>query len=510
MKQGFPVLTAACALGLLWSYGLFVSILDETVVGVSIGLREVAVITAAGLFLMLALGQLALKSQVISSRDAYTVAAGAIVILGAALVLDVAYSGYLNLHRASKLDRERARVSDRNSWVGELYPDLFYPAHENYRLHKPNRVVEGFHFGDMYTPDMLKSRTLVESVLSRKYIKIAINDDGFRGSKPFRDARMVALGDSFTFGWGVNEEVTWVGRLERSLGETVYNLGVHDSSPRQEYLLLEHLLEQRKLSLDHGLLLWLIFEGNDLEDSYDTLRPVSEANMTQVLDKTLVSGIWKIPRVIKRQSVVDILRSGRATFAMSDAGRNGGPYWIDGIQLATPIYHSPRFGYKLFSPLQIERAKSTREYVTNHPNRTSLRRTIQDMAILSKKHGFDVLVLLAPSDARLYGNYFSDFPELSDHAHFLEAVAEEAGSVAFRVLNLAESLRPYAEKELLYFRDDDHWNERGHEVVAEIVSKSLSAYGGPCAARSQAFQNPGVSVLRSVPAGIKSVAFPSM
>jgi hypothetical protein len=82
---------------------------------------------------------------------------------------------------------------------------------------------------------------------------------------------------------------------------------------------------------------------------------------------------------------------------------------------------------------------------------------------------------LAPSDARLYESYFSDFPPLSEHAHFLEAVIEEAGSVGFQVLNLAEALRPYAEHELLYFRDDDHWNERGHEVVAEIVNKNLPA-----------------------------------
>lgn len=474
-RQLFATLTAGCAFGLLWLYGLFVGILDETIIGLSIGLRNVIVVAVAGLFFLLALVHWTIKSQVLSVRGAYRLAAGAIATLGSVLVLDVAYSGYVNSQQATKFDRERARISDRNSWVGELYPDLFYPTQENYRLHKPNRVVEGFHFGDMYTPDMLKSKTLVESVLSRKYIKITINADGFRGARPVGDAQIVALGDSFTFGWGVNEEATWVRILERSLGGTVYNLGIHDSSPRQEYLLLEHLLEEEKLVLSHGTLLWLIFEGNDLEDSYDTFRSTSGVSMTEVLDATLLSGIWKIPRVIKRQSVVDVLRSGRATFSMSGRNRNEGPYWIDGIQLATPLYYSQRFGYKLFSPLQIERAKSTRKYVISHPNWAPLHQTIQDMEKLSTKYGFDVIVILAPSDARLYGSYFNGFPSLSDHPHFLEGVREAAGSVGFQVLNLAEALRPYAEHELLYFRDDDHWNERGHEVVAEIVSKNLAA-----------------------------------
>jgi hypothetical protein len=471
-----PVLIAGCNLGLLWSYVLFVSVLDETVFGVSVGLRQVLFMATCGFVAFVSLGRWALRSQKVSSKQVYAAAATAIVTVLGALVVDVAYSGYLNLQQPRTGDRERARTSDRNTWIGELYPDLFYPAEKNYRLHKPNRVVEGSHYGDMYTPDLLHSKILVESVLSLKHVRISINENGFRGTKSFEDAKIVALGDSFTFGWGVNEGGTWVELLGRSLGKLIYNLGIHDSSPKQEFLLLEHLLEEKKLKLDHGLLLWLIFEGNDLEDSYETFRQTSQPTVGDALEETLLSGIWKIPRIIKKESVFDNLRSGRATFARAtDSKVKSSPYWIDGVRLATPLYRSAQFGYKLFLPSYIERAQSPREYVADHPNRASLHQTFQDMTLLARKHDFRVVVLVAPTDARLYEHFFEDFPTLSERPYFIDAVVDEAGLAGLELVNFGELLQPYAEKELLYFRDDDHWNERGHEVASEIISRYLSA-----------------------------------
>jgi hypothetical protein len=32
-------------------------------------------------------------------------------------------------------------------------------------------------------------------------------------------------------------------------------------------------------------------------------------------------------------------------------------------------------------------------------------------------------------------------------------------------------MRPYAERELLYFRDDTHWNARGNRVAAELIAR---------------------------------------
>jgi len=75
-------------------------------------------------------------------------------------------------------------------------------------------------------------------------VSIRINSRGFRGPEvPFQRTpgrkRIVALGDSFTFGWGVEEEETWPARLARILDVEVVNLGVSGYGTDQEYILLQ-------------------------------------------------------------------------------------------------------------------------------------------------------------------------------------------------------------------------------------------------------------------------------
>jgi hypothetical protein len=45
--------------------------------------------------------------------------------------------------------------------------------------------------------------------------------------------------------------------------------------------------------------------------------------------------------------------------------------------------------------------------------------------------------------------------------------------MGFRVIDLHSLLRPFANTELLYYRDDHHWNVRGNEVVAQLITAAL-------------------------------------
>src|SRR5690606_24263547 len=85
----------------------------------------------------------------------------------------------------------------------------------------------------------LVGSTLVDRVLESRTITIDINDRGFRESSSMAEASIFALGDSFTFGWGVDAASAWPRILESITGQTIYNLGIHDSSPKQELELLD-------------------------------------------------------------------------------------------------------------------------------------------------------------------------------------------------------------------------------------------------------------------------------
>src|SRR5687767_6070371 len=97
----------------------------------------------------------------------------------------------------------------------------------------------------------------------------------------------------------------------------------------------------------------------------------------------------------------------------------------------------------------------------DHPNRAALEQVFKDMASLGKKYQFAVTVLIAPTDSRLYASHFEDFPPISAEPYFIGFVADlsrEMGFQTVNLFNLLPLLQPYANKELLYFRDDDHWN----------------------------------------------------
>ncbi len=119
--------------------------------------------------------------------------------------------------------------------------------------------------------------------------RVKTNKLGFRGpeveiAKPKDTYRILMLGDSVVFGWGVNDAVTFSRRLERSLNE-------HDDPRTFEVINTGHLLydTQQQLALlrSEGValkpdLVILVYVVNDIEPSRDLvetllgLRPLPE------------------------------------------------------------------------------------------------------------------------------------------------------------------------------------------------------------------------------------------
>jgi hypothetical protein len=97
------------------------------------------------------------------------------------------------------------------------------------------------------------------------------------------------------------------------------------------------------------------------------------------------------------------------------------------------------------------------------------------MKALAQEHGFDVTVVIIPTDVRLYKDYLEDLPSVTKEPHFINYVKELSQKTGFKHLDLNELLAPYAEKEMIYYRDDTHWNERGHEIVAKILAERAIA-----------------------------------
>ena len=473
---------------LLLGYGATVCFLGEIIGGVIIKVWHIWLCIVGG-SVLIALTLITLRSSHVLSNSGLTnlLVFTWSVIIGMSSV-DVLFSLYSNLAFSQQVDRSfgNNRLRDRQVWYGELSPRLFQPTNLNFRIHKPNFQSHGQTYGEFYDTSMMSSPTLRNSVLELRPVTFSIDSNGFRDQTPMHQAEIFALGDSFVYGYGTTQEKTWVELLERSSGRLLYNLGVSSTGPGVQYQLLKYVLEKSGSNKNLKTLFWMIYEGNDLENTYevDITTPVVRQmkNAQQVIKGTILEQVFEFPQIVKRQSVVDHIRSGRIRLmGLSSTTKMLGdydPYLIDGVSIKFPIYFSRKHGPRLFNPSEIMRVGETQAYVLNHPNRVRLDETFQQMKELGQRYDFEVVVILAPSAARAYGRYFEHFPAVSEKPFFLNYVEKKAKEQKFRVLNLLPLLAPYTEQELLYYRDDHHWNERGNLIVANLIQKALFLSAG--------------------------------
>ena len=127
---------------------------------------------------------------------------------------------------------------------------------------------------------------------------IAVNALGLRGperrvSKPPGTRRILLLGDSFAFGWGVEQEETFGARLERQLAPRggpveVWSAAVPGWSTDQQYL----YLRLRGLVLEPDLVLLAVGENDLAELAFNRLTldegrlPVRVESLFRMIDAT--------------------------------------------------------------------------------------------------------------------------------------------------------------------------------------------------------------------------------
>ena len=468
---------ALFGLGLLvlWTYLGCVFLYRGTVLGVTIGAAAFGLLFAFGcVSIALLAGVPAVRTRISADR---MLNIGLVLVSSVTftIVADTLYTIWANLARNRSLATiaTDVRQADANVWHGELMPRVYRPTDRNFMLFKPDVRLTAETFGEFYNPAMKASRTLVDSVLQLREVSYHIGPHGLRDLESLAESRIFALGDSFVFGYATKEGKVWTDLLGASLGQPVYNMGVSMTGPRSQLMLLEHFLTTMPDSMRIEELLWMLFEGNDLESDYVDLLPAPESTGAgALLDGTLAQAVVSIPGRIRNQSVLRRALHGELLGPFREI-RPDPRYEADGVPLSFPLYHSSRWGYRMFNPQDIDRATKPRAYLEEHPNRPLLDATFRDMQELSTRFGFRVTVMVAPSAARVYGAAFTDFPELSAQPHFSDYVLALAAKSGFRTLDLLAGLKPYAAEELLYYRDDHHWNERGNEVAARVIEDAL-------------------------------------
>lgn len=265
---------------------------------------------------------------------------------------------------------------------------------------------------------------------------------GFRGGAIGGEAWAIALGDSFTFGQGVNQPATWAALLARRVGRDVVNLGVMGYGPQQ----YTRTLEKFGVALRPKVVLYCLFT-NDLRDAevFDDWinKPPSFSLSNYLRERSLTYNIYYGWRRQQRQ--------GSRYVALDEVEQK-----LNLRKLKQEIDADSKRIAKSWTAVvdQVERARR-----------------------VSEQAGARFVVVYFPSKEEVYWDVAKrKMAELAPYdgrqQQFRDAILRYCRSSSVTCFDLTPGLKAQGTVKL-YFTVDSHWNEAGHQAVAAELFRLL-------------------------------------
>ncbi len=320
----------------------------------------------------------------------------------------------------------------------------------------PNMVLVDESYGDL--------AAVAQDPALREPRQIVFQTDaaGFRNAPVPRPVDLVVLGDSFAAGWGTTQDRLFSSLLQHRYGRNTYNLSF-PGGPYDQYV--NFAIESPRLALaTHAMVLWAFYTGNDLDDAYGKTWDIQELPWRSDL------GAWAVRyRTFRNRSPLHRLMEAVQTRI------TGPPGGIIARQLpdGRPI---------LFQEQHEAWARRSEAELARHPNFSKLEQTLAAMHRLAGERGVEITVLLLPTKGEVYRWILDRRDWRLDDAEpsgFSRAVLKACGRTGVRCLDIKpylvrEAHRLFTEQgELLWWRDDTHLGERGHEAVAAFIAREV-------------------------------------
>ena len=265
---------------------------------------------------------------------------------------------------------------------------------------------------------------------------LRFNQDGFRDTKTLaevRDSDWYALGDSYTMGWGVEEEERFSNRLEQefkahNLPARVFNIALPDNIIGYGRLL--RYAESRGAKV-RRVVVGICME-NDLRDYRDG------------------KGAWDmmgLPPSSNKEAIREWLKKHSALYIAASYE----------LQRLT-------FTRKLLNRLGI--ARSIDELTGHNEWDETVLGTSRD-ELVKLVAGRDALILIIPSRNLWHGAYIPT--EQRVHETFIRMLRESGLSV----LDVRPMIEASGDPLSCYFKTDPHWNARGHAIAGRELFKAI-------------------------------------
>ena len=291
--------------------------------------------------------------------------------------------------------------------------------------------------------------------------QLRTNSRGLRTPVEDDPVDVVALGDSFTFGYGVDERVAWPAQLARLSGLTVANLGVSGFGPSSELA----MLRAEGLRLQPRRVLWQFF-ANDLLDaaSFAGWQSGGQGDfLAWERERTLPEGDPPAPI---RLSLRGLLHRHFVSYELAKWATRQGVYgptrrparWVD-VDGGSML-------------LDITQPSAWADRSDPHV-RQGMALTAEALAgarDIAHDAGAELLVVVAPTKEAVYWQGSADEREMLERND--KWVAQVCAALAIPCLLLLPVFASAARRGgPLYFSQDIHWNPAGHRLAAETIAR---------------------------------------
>jgi hypothetical protein len=289
---------------------------------------------------------------------------------------------------------------------------------------------------------------------AREARKVAFQTDslGFRNSASGEPYDTILLGDSFTYGSGTTQSETWSEELRRA-GVASYNMGM-PGSPVQAVANFIHTRPKLPTASIKDVV-YILFEGNDFdwELALDPLSPLVSLSSVER---------WS-QEIAQLQANSPIRRMARVVWG--------------GCPTADSVFRrrlSPGGELLFYRPYDKATRMTTAE-LSGSPGWTVAASAIRMLSeVINKEPGVRLRLILVPTKEHVY--LYPNTPAAA--APLLSRLAEEL-SVPFTDATdtfLAEARQLLQSRgDLLWWRDDTHWNPNGHQVMTKLLISQLGA-----------------------------------
>lgn len=319
----------------------------------------------------------------------------------------------------------------------------YSPVYDEEFRYKPNAHITHKSSGDLANFACLQNPQEVRA------ISFKTDSYGFRNDREADAAspiQILVLGDSFGVGVGMSQEDTWWNVLSARFDDKLYNLSL-PGNPRDEAMVLKRELPRLQLAQD-AVMLWLIFEGNDLDDTsnpqlgFDYTRlGIVNALQARLANLQHNSPIRRLVESLSYKCKRDALVVER------EVGQLGNAFFLRAFDV--PLLRT------------VEQLESDVGWL-------NVRAAMNEVKNTTDPLGLRIVVAVVPTKAQVYfRNQARSATALSAFAQLVQIESKKHG---FDFVDLAPLLRRVAHAadtvEPLYWREDTHWNRKGHRVIA--------------------------------------------